>query len=429
MSERIRQSPDARRVIVAYLSSSALFILATSLIWATNTIFLMRVGGLSIFQVMLVNATFTVAQALFEVPTGVVADTIGRKASYLLAIGTILVSTVLYVITPRFHWGFFGFCVASMLLGLGFTFQTGAVDAWLVDALDHTGFTLPKERVFAWGQMTAGVGMLVGSLAGGLLGQADLSWPFVARAGLLGAAFVVTALLVKDLGFTPRPLRISTFAAESRTVFDAGIRFGWHDRVIRPMLFVSLVGGVFFMYGFYSWQPYILGLVGHNYIWLLGVVQAGLSLTGIVGNSLVRVVMRTGEARRNPARVLMWAAGLEAAFAASIGAVGLVFHQPGLVPAGIAISLWLAWGILFGITGPVRQGFINDHIPSSQRATVLSLDAFFGDAGGAAGQPALGWLSGRTSVGLGWVVGAVFLAFTAPLYALSDRAARGKPRA
>jgi len=269
----MRQEDAPRRVVVAYLSSGVLFTLATSLIWATNTIFLMRVGGLSIFEVMLVNAVFTVAQALFEVPTGVVADTIGRKASYLIAIGTILVSTLLYVVTPRFGWGFFGFCAASALLGLGFTFQTGAVDAWLVDALDHTGFTLPKERVFAWGQMMSGAGMLVGSVLGGLLGQADLSLPFVVRAVLLGAAFVVTAVLVKDLGFTPRPLRASTFAAESRTILQAGVRYGWHDRVIRPLLFVSLLGGVFFMYGFYSWQPYILGLVGHNYVWLLGVVQ------------------------------------------------------------------------------------------------------------------------------------------------------------
>jgi len=420
----MRQEAAPRRVVVAYLSSGVLFTLATSLIWATNTIFLMRVGGLSIFEVMLVNAVFTVAQALFEVPTGVVADTIGRKASYLIAIGTILVSTLLYVVTPRFGWGFFGFCAASALLGLGFTFQTGAVDAWLVDALDHTGFTLPKERVFAWGQMMSGAGMLVGSVLGGLLGQADLSLPFVVRAVLLGAAFVVTAVLVKDLGFTPRPLRASTFAAESRTILQAGVRYGWHDRVIRPLLFVSLLGGVFFMYGFYSWQPYILGLVGHNYVWLLGVVQGGLSLTGILGNSLVRRVMGSGETRRDPARVLMWAAGLEAAFAAAIGAVGLIIRQPGLIPAGIAISLWLAWGVLFGITGPVRQGFINEHIPSSQRATVLSLDAFFSDAGGGVGQPALGWISARTSVGVGWIVGAGFLALTAPLYAWSGRAAK-----
>ena len=76
-----------RRVIFAYLSTSGLFTLATSLIWAINTIFLIQRGGLTLFEVMLVNTVYLVAQMLCEVPTGVIADTIGRKASYLLSIG------------------------------------------------------------------------------------------------------------------------------------------------------------------------------------------------------------------------------------------------------------------------------------------------------------------------------------------------------
>jgi len=414
-----------RRVIGAYLTSSALFTLATSLIWATNTIFLMQVGGMTIFQVMLVNSTFSVAQAVFEVPTGVVADTIGRKASYLLAIGTILVATVLYVVTPVLGWGFWGFVGASVLIGLGFTFQTGAVDAWLVDALDHVGYTQTKERVFAWGSMTFGAAMLVGSLLGGLLGQINLSVPFIVRAGLLVAAFVVVAVLVTDLGFEPRPLKFSTFGEESRKVFDAGVKYGWRDRVVRPLLFVSLVGGVFYMYGFYSWQPYVLGILGRNAVWLLGVVQAGISATGIIGNALVEPAMRLVK-DRDPSRVLFWAAVTETALVIGIGLVGLTAGWHGVTPAAVAIGLWLAWGLVFGVAGPVRQAFINAHIPSAQRATVLSLDAFFGDAGGARGQPALGWVSGQTTIGLGWLIGSVFLGITAPLYAMAGKAAREK---
>ena len=89
-----------RRVVFAYLSTSALFTLAASLIWAINTIFLIQRGGLTLFEVMLVNTAFLVSQMICEVPTGVIADTIGRKASYLLSIGTIIVSTILYVLTP-----------------------------------------------------------------------------------------------------------------------------------------------------------------------------------------------------------------------------------------------------------------------------------------------------------------------------------------
>jgi len=413
------------RVIGAYLSSSALFTLATSLIWATNTIFLMQVGGLTIFQVMLANSIFSIAQAVFEIPTGVIADTIGRKASYLIAISTILLSTVLYVVTPIMGWGFAGFAVASILVGLGFTFQTGAVDAWLVDALDHVGYTQTKEKVFAWGSMTFGAAMLVGSLLGGLLGQINLSVPFVARAVLLVAAFVVVAVLVHDLGFEPRPLKVSTFAGEARKILAAGVEFGWKDRVVRPLLFVSLVGGVFYMYGFYSWQPYILGLLGKNAVWLLGVVQAGISATGILGNALVQPALRIVK-DRDPARVLFWSAVAETVLVVAIGLVGVSANWQGVAPASIAIGLWLAWGVVFGIAGPVRQAFINAHIPSAQRATVLSLDAFFGDAGSGLGQPGLGWVSGRTTIGVGWLIGSVFLGATAPLYAWAGRAARAK---
>lgn len=414
-----------RRVVTAYLVSGVLFTLATSLIWATNTVFLMQVGNLTIFQVMLVNAIFSVSQALCEIPTGVVADTIGRKVSYLTGIATLLVSTVMYVITPPLGWGFTGFAAASALLGLGFTFQTGAVDAWLVDALDHVGYTQTKERVFSWGQMTSSAGMLVGSLLGGLLGQVNLSWPFIVRSGLLVAAFVVVAVLMRDLGFTPRPLALSTFAEESRTIFSAGVQYGWRSKVIRPLLFTSLVGGVFFMYGFYSWQPYVLGLLGANAVWLLGAVQAALSLAFIAGSALVGPAMRAVK-DHDPARLLTATVVAQTVLIIGIAVVGMVAGWHGVAPAATAIGLWLVWGVLSGLSGPVRQAFINAHIPSARRATVLSLDSFFADAGGSAGQPVLGWVSTRASISAGWLIGAVFVGATAPLYAAAGRAARAQ---
>ncbi|NTU72143.1 MAG: MFS transporter [Coriobacteriia bacterium] len=415
-----------RAVIGAYISSSLLFTLATSLIWATNTIFMMQVGGLTIFQVMLVNSIYLVAQAIFEVPTGVIADTLGRKVSYLIGIGTILASTLLYVATPTLGWGFWGFSLASVLIGLGFTFQTGAVDAWLVDALDAVGYDEPKERVFAWGQMTFGAGMLTGSLLGGLLGQVNLGLPYIVRAALLVAAFVLVLVLFADLGFERRALSTATFARETRSILEAGVRFGWHDRVVRPLLFVSLVGGVFYMFAFYSWQPYVLDLLGKNAVWMLGIIQAGISLTGIAGNALVKPIMGSDLARRDPARVLAWTSVAQTVIVAGIAAVGLFTKQPGVLPFSLVVGLWLAWGVVFGVSGPIRQSYINANIPSAQRATVLSLDAFFGDVGGGVGQPALGWLSQQSSIALGWLVGAVFVGATAPLYVWSERAAASR---
>jgi len=427
MTRPDRPEYTTRRVTFAYVSMSGVFTLAASLIWAINTIFLIQLGGLTLFEVMLINAIYTVGQMVFEVPTGVVADTIGRKASILLSLGTLIVSTLLYVLTPRFGWGFAGFAVASVIIGLGYTFQSGAIDAWLVDALDASGFELPKERVFARGQIASSAGMLVGSLAGGLLGQVDLTLPYLVRAVLLAVCFVVVLVMVRDAGFEPRPLRISNFSEETRRVFDAGIRYGWRSRVVRPMLWVSALGGVFFMYGFYAWQPYVLKLLGNdNAIWLLGVAQAGFAAMGILGNMLVGRLMGAGADRRDPAKVLEVSVWCNTAIVLGIAAVGFLSLKPGILPAAIAITLWLLFGLLFGIYGPIRMGFINEHIPSSERATVLSLDAFFGDAGGAIGQPALGWVSEKASIQLAWLIGGAVMGLSAPLYRRAGAAARAE---
>ena len=72
------------RVIRSYLVISGIFTLSASLIWGINTLFLLD-AGLTIFEVFVANAAFTAAMALFEIPTGVVADTRGRRASFLLS--------------------------------------------------------------------------------------------------------------------------------------------------------------------------------------------------------------------------------------------------------------------------------------------------------------------------------------------------------
>jgi len=416
----------SKRVVFAYVSTGALFTLATSMIWAINTIFLLKPGHLTLFEVMLVNTAFLIAQAICEVPTGVVADTIGRKASFLLAIAIISISTVLYVVTPLVGWGFWGFTIGSVLLGLGFTFQTGAVDAWMVDALDFTGWEGPKDSVFARGQQWAGAAMIIGSLAGGILGYINLVIPYLVRAGVLVAAFILVVFLIHDVGFEPRALRLSKFGEEASYVFRAGTKYGWRSPVVRPLMFVSAVTGVSGMFVFYSWQPLILQYLGDpRAVWLLGVVQAVGSVIGIIGAGLVGVVMRSRGQRRHAARVLAVGSLTSAAAVLGIAAVGLAKLPSGVMPAAIAIALWFAWNLMFGLFGPIRAGYINEYIPSAQRATVLSFDSLFGDAGGSLGQPILGWIATVASLPIAWALGAVALAGAAPLYVSSATAADG----
>src|SRR3954463_7768659 len=175
--------------------------LAASFIWGINTIFLLD-AGLSNLEAFAANAFFTAGMVLFEVPTGIVADTAGRRTSYLLGTVTLALSTLLYVLLWQIEAPFWQWAVVSMLLGLGFTFFSGAVEAWLVDALTATGFTGDLESGFGRGQVVSGAAMLPGSVAGGFLAQqTSLGVPFVLRGLILIAMFAVAFRLMHDIGF------------------------------------------------------------------------------------------------------------------------------------------------------------------------------------------------------------------------------------
>src|ERR687896_992399 len=128
----------ARRVQRVYLVLLLLHTLAASFIWGINTLFLLD-AGLTNAQAFAANAFFTAGLVLFEVPTGVIADIRGRRFSYLLGTLTLTVSTIVYLLMWRISAPFWAWAVTSALLGLGFTFFSGAVEAWLVDALTFTG--------------------------------------------------------------------------------------------------------------------------------------------------------------------------------------------------------------------------------------------------------------------------------------------------
>ncbi|HEU4667216.1 MAG TPA: MFS transporter, partial [Arthrobacter sp.] len=161
----------ARKIQRVYLTLTLGNTLATSFIWGINTLFLLD-AGLSNLEAFAANAFFTAGMVLFEVPTGVVADSWGRRVSFLLGTITLASSTFLYYLLWQWSAPFLWWAVVSVLLGLGFTFFSGAVEAWLVDALNFSGYDGGLEAVLGRGQMVSGVAMLAGSVAGGVIAQA-----------------------------------------------------------------------------------------------------------------------------------------------------------------------------------------------------------------------------------------------------------------
>jgi MFS family permease len=398
--------PTSRSIQRTYLLLMLGNTLAASLIWGINTIFLLD-AGLSNLEAFAANAFFTGGMVLFEVPTGIVADTIGRRTSYLLGTLTLSGASLLYVMLWQIEAPFWEWAVVSLLLGLGFTFFSGAVEAWLVDALTATGYRGDLETVFGRGQVVTGAGMLGGSIAGGFIAQqVSLGAPFVLRGAILLVMFVVAFRLMHDVGFTPekdgRPL------AEMRKIAANSIDYGWRVPAVKWLMVEALFTGGVGIYAFYALQPYLLELYGdpqaYEIAGLAAAIVAGAQILGGVAAPRIRALCRLRTS------ALLVTAALSVVALALIGAIQSFW---------VVIGMTTVWGLLFAATMPIRQTYINGMIPSRQRATILSFDSMMSSTGGVWTQPVLGRVADTSGYAASYLVSAGIAAFALPFIALS----------
>ena len=405
------------RIQRVYLALTLLTTLAASFIWGVNTLFLLD-AGLSNTEAFAANAFYSIGMVLFEVPTGVVADTRGRRFSFMLGAATLIVSTLLYLGMWSVQAPFVGWAVASILLGLGFTFFSGATEAWLVDALDATGFEGSLEAVLGRGQTIAGVAMLIGSVAGGFIAQvSNLGVPFVLRAIMLAVALLAAFLYMRDLGFTPKT-GVSTMSAV-RDVVRGSVEGGLRNRPVRwIMLAAPFTAGVG-IYAFYAMQPYLLELYGNpNAYGIAGIAAAVIAGAQIVGGLSVPLVRRLFRRRTS---ALLLATVLSALMLLGLGAVGYLKEDLGIGAFYLAVALLVLWALVFAMAGPFRQAFLNGVIASEQRATVLSFDSLMGSLGASVTQPVLGRVADVSGYAASYLVSAGIGVLSVPFLFLARR--------
>lgn len=387
---------DTRRI---YLLLTLLQTLAASLIFGINTLFLLD-AGLSNTGAFVANAAFTAGMVVFEIPTGVVADVVGRRASFLWGTITLGVTTALYLAlwaaaSPLWMW-----IIVSALIGLGFTFFSGATEAWLVDALATTGSEDQLEEIFAKGSVVGGVAMLLGSVGGGAIAQFGLGIPYVMRSILLLVTFAVAWRWMHDIGFEPTS---GGLRHEIRAITKASLDHGLRNPPVRNLMFAAPFSFGVGIWAFYAFQPHLLDLYGDaNATWIAGTAAAVFSGARIAGGMLASRASRILN-RRSSALLVSTLAQVAA-----------------LTVVGLTTSFWVALAalilasIMMAAAVPIRQTLINSLIPSEQRATVLSFDGLMGSAGGVVFQPALGRAADVWSYGSAYVMAGAIQLLAAP---------------
>jgi MFS family permease len=351
--------------------------LAASLIWGINTIFLLD-AGLTNFEAFAANACFTAGMVLFEIPTGIVADRWGRRVSFLCGTLTVAATTGLYVLLWQLRSGFVWWAIISALLGLGFTFFSGATEAWLVDALAATRFDGQLEGVFARGQVVIGAMTLSGSVAGGFLAQlTNLGVPYLARTAILLGMFVVALIMMHDLGFTPA--RGKRPVAEMKRILDSSVEHGLKVPAVRATMLAGMFSGGIGIYVFYALQPHLLNLWGNQEAYgIAGLVAALVAAAQILSGFLTPLIRR---AFRRRTSALLTLEALAVAMLALIGLAGNFW---------VTTVLIMLWALAAYVGTPIRQAYLNGMIPSHERATILSFDSLINSTGGIVAQPLLG---------------------------------------
>lgn len=403
----MRKRPTADSVFIALQFCSSLLF---TVVFTVNLLYHTTVVRMTALQLVLVGTILETTIFVFEIPTGVLADTKSRRLSVIVGYMLIGVGFLIEAAIPRF-WAV---ALAQVVWGLGYTFTSGATEAWIADEVGEER----AARAFLRGSQAAQAGALPAIILSVLVGQIAIRLPIaVGGAGMLGLAlFLIVAMREDRFKPTPREER-TTWSAMLRTVVDA-------RQLVRrqPLLLLLLAIGLFF--GAYSegvdrletihllsnFELPWLGRVG-DVAWFGALQAVGLVL------SLVATRLAERGADRIHGRRAGWVLG---------GMTALIVAA--LAGFGLARSPWLAVGCLWGlgvlrtVREPLYAAWFNSSIDDSQvRATLFSVRSQVDALGQIGGGPLVG-LIGNRSVRAALVASALILLPALPLHIVaSDR--------
>jgi len=371
-----------------YLILSAGQAVCFSLIFTVNMIYQATVVGLDPLQLVLVGTVLEATCFLFEIPTGVVADIYSRRLSILIGVALIGCGFLLEGSIPEF-WAVIG---AQVLWGIGYTFTSGATEAWITDEVGEEAV----GPVFLRGGQMWLVGGLAGTLLSVSLGLVHIQLPMIlAGIGMLALATALYLVMPeRHMHVTPREER-STFSHAMATA-RAGFRLARNRPVARTVITISLILGlaseafdrlstpsIIDRFAF----PTVFG-TDSPVVWF-GISGVVSTLLGLGASELLKWRNPESLGVGVPARLLAICAALHVAVVA-------VFALSG--------NLWLAFAMLWArdvlgaIAGPVEAAWLNRNLESSSRATVISMVGQANAIGQVGGGPALGWVGSAISV-------------------------------
>jgi len=359
---------------------------AFAMMFVSMSLYEVTVAGLSPLQLVLVGTTLEASVFVFEVPTGIVADVYSRRTSII--IGYLVMG--LGFLIEGFFPAFAPILLAQVVWGLGYTFTSGATQAWITDEIGEK----PANRLFLRAAQVGLFASLIGMGLATLIGARNVALPIRTGALVVILIGITLSLIMPETGFQPTPKKERGTWAQMGHTFLEGVRTVRG----RPRL-LSIVGiGLFF--GLYSegfdrlWVKLLLDnfslpvLFGNNEVAFFAALRVAGTLLTILALNLVRKRVDTGSPLAIGRAMLGVTGGI------SLAMIGFALSP--LLP--LALGLYLVIDVLREIRIPLEIAWINQKLDSKVRATVHSMFGQVDAIGQVAGGPGVGLIANLVSV-------------------------------
>ncbi len=388
-----------------YLALSIAGEMAYRMVFTVNMLYFVTVAQLNPLELVLVGTVLEASVFLFEIPTGIVADVYSRRLSIIIGMFLISAGFILEGALPYF----LPILLAQVLWGVGFTFTSGATQAWISDEIGESRGSAAIMR----GTQLAQFGGLVGLVLGVALGNIRIALPIITGGVLFSVMGLALIAFMPENGFHP------TLPEERSTWQHLGDTFrrGANMLRIRPALIgILAIGLVFGIYseGYDRLNPAFLlerftfptwgGITIVTWFGVIG--AAGMLLTALVTGTLARRVNFA-----SPRHVAQIMTGLSAVL------VACLFLLP------LSKTLWVAMALIWAISAlregiaPLYTAWVNHRLDSSVRATVLSMSSQVDALGQIGGGPLVGAVALRAGIPAGLLTSAGLLAPVLLLFA------------
>lgn len=381
--------PHVARV---YLFLTGCFTAGISLI-ASNYVLFLLARGMGILEANIVNAFFMAGIFFFEIPTGVIADLWGRKASFVLASVFLACSMFAYSVSHSLA----AFIAAELIGALGFTCASGAFQAWMVDELERGGYP-DAPRVLAEEQIVKNVTLILGGIIGAKLAEVDPALPWRVAGVLFCLTAFLSFILMRERG-ARRKIALSGSLTEGVKHIGGAVRFLREKPELKLVLAVGFAQFFAVQAPNMQWQMRFTGAFGMSALWWIWAgIMASLALGAFAAK---RLMADTGGEKglRDLLLLQIW--------------IGVSIALAGRLGGGAGYVWFLAHEVGRGIYPARKNAYLNARLESEKRATLLSVESMVSRGGSIAGLLVSGWVAERWSIAAAWQVSGAMMVVAA----------------